>query len=416
MFKDDYKKKYDSIVPDPQFRRRLEERIEDMQNGKINRWMKRSATAVIVLGTMLALTTVGFATGAFQSIFSGMMNAFVNGPTVDYEHMEIVSNKGIAAQVVNFENGAQMEVKLDQSYYNGEQLALGWSSRPIGVRAEFLEKDDARVANCESGQWTINLEEKIGAEATAEFMRRVAQDGWAGVAWMDCYLSDHVCLADIPKKMGEDGYEHAPEDALFYPETNYRWKSDDTELIYEEYETPLPEAARNQEQVRIARKVTSQMCWMIVDGDRVYLGSDEAERKELSFEIQRSETYSNRSYRVERSFDQFSAAFELNVTPIKAEFSVNNLVSDEWKAIWGSYGGYLHAPLNLEADIVFDYEIYVDGVNVEVDKRSYEGVEGMTGWFLLPADAQTVTFRPVYANSGAHADEDVEISLTQTTK
>ena len=409
MFKEEYKKKFDSVAPDPAFRLRLEERIEDMKNNRNRKWMPR--TAIVVIAAMLALTTAGFASGTFKSIFGSMKNVFVNEPAVDYEHMEEVSEKEIGSQIVNFKNGAQIEVKLEQSYYNGEQLALGWSACPLGENVEFLEKNDARVENSEPVDGIADLEKNIGTENAAEFWRRLEENGWAGVAWMDSYLSDHVYLAGNPKELGEDGYEHASDEALFYPESFAGWLENGVNLIYEEYETPLPEAAREQESLTIARKASAQMCWLVVDGEQVYAGREPAERVELTFEIHRSEDYDEKSYRAEETFERFSAEFELNLTPIKAEFGVKNRVSDEWKAIWDAYGGYLHVPLNLEADVVFDYEIWVDGTQVHFETEENKGVEGMCGWFMLPEGAQSVSFRPVYANSGAHADEDVTIQL-----
>lgn len=409
MFKEEYKKKFDSVAPDPAFRLRLEERIEDMKD---NRKRKRIPhTAIIVIAAMLVLTTAGFASGTFRSIFGSVKSLFANDPAVDYEHMEEVSEKEISSQIVKFENGAQIEVKLEQSYYNGEQLALGWSACPLGETVEFFEKDDVRVENSELVAGIVDLEKNIGTENAAEFWRRLEENGWVGVAWMHSYLSDHVYLAGIPEEMGEDGYEHAPDEALFYPESFAGWLENGVNLIYEEYETPLPEAAREQESLTIARKVSAQMCWLVVDGEQVYMGREPAERVELTFEIHRSEDYAEKSYRAEKAFERFSAEFELNLTPIKAEFSVVNRVSDEWKSIWDNYGGYLHAPLNLEADVVFDYEIRVDGTQVHFETKENNGVEGMSGWFMLPEGAQSISFRPVYANSGAHADEDVTIRL-----
>lgn len=409
MFKDDYRKKYDAVTPDPAFRRSLEERIEIMKTRRNLGWMPR--TAVVVLAAMLALTTVGFASGAFRSIFGEMKSMFAGRPTVDYEHMEDISERGIHSQVVSFENGSQLEVKLEQSYYNGEQMALGWSAEPSGVNAEFFEKGDARAEKCEPVDGIADLEEHIGEENAAEFMRRAAADGWAAVAWTDCYLSDHVYLADIPAVMGDDGHEHAPDEALLYPEVDCRWNEDGVELLYAEYENPLPEAARNQDSLKLGRKASSQMCWLIVDGDQIFMGREPAERVEMVFEIHRSEEYAEKVYHVEHAFERFGAEFDLKLTPIRAEFSVQNQVSDEWKSVWAEYGGYLEAPLNLEADVIFDYEIRVDGAQVHVAEEAYEGVEGFSGWFLLPEGAQRVTFRPVYANSGAHADEDVTIEL-----
>ena len=52
MFQDEYKAKFDAIPPDPEFRRQLEERIEEMKAPHVNK-RKLSATTVAVLTALL---------------------------------------------------------------------------------------------------------------------------------------------------------------------------------------------------------------------------------------------------------------------------------------------------------------------------------------------------------------------------
>lgn len=271
--------------------------------------------------------------------------------------------------------------------------------------------DDKRVAAAEENVLSVDLEEKLGAENAAEFERRFAADGWVGAAWYECYLGDQTYLAGFEKVVGDDGLEHAPDEALLIPETDCDWRQEGVMLSYDEFETPLPEAVQDKESLTIARKVFCQMCWLIADGDKVYTGRGDAEHIELTFEIARSEDYVEMVYVNDAQFPKHTAAIELTCTPIRAEFTVTNQVSDEWKAIWDGYGGYLHAPLNLAKDVIFDYEILVDGEQVYCDETTFKGVEGKSGFFLLPTDAKQVTFRPVYANTAAHTDEDVVIDL-----
>ena len=407
MFKDEYREMYDAVKPDPEFRQRLEGRIENMQK-KRNGWMPR--TAVITLAAMLALTGAGLATGAFRSIFGGMMNTWQNGPAEDYAHMESAANTNVFEQTVIFENGISAQVRLEQSYYNGRQLATGWSVAS-DAKAELFDKSDSRAADAEEGVLSVELGEKVGTETAAEFYRRFESDGWAGVAWYECYLSDQTYLADAEKVVGDDGLEHASDDALLYPETDHDWRENGVYLSFDEFETPLPEKAQDRERLLLARKVVCQQCWLIIDGDRVYNGRSPAERVELTFEVERSEDYVQTEHMIEAEFPDHSARISLVRTPVRAEFTVENRISDEWKAIWESYDGYLHAPLKLAQDIVFDYEIWVDGRQIYFQTDRYMGAEGMTGWFMLPADAKEIVFRPVYANSGARAEEDVTIKL-----
>jgi len=409
MFRDAYQKKYDSVTADPAFRQKLEGRIEEMQKKRKQGWMPR--TAIVVLAAMVALTTVGFASGAFRSIFSGMTGLFENGPTADYAHMETAANTNVFAQTVTFESGVTAQVSLEQSYYNGRQLATGWSLAVDDAKVEFLDKGDERAAASEENVVAIDLEDKLGAEKAAEFLRRVEEEGWAGAVWYECYLGDSTYLADFAKVVGDDGLEHASDEALFLPETDADWQEGGMILCYDEFETPLPVAAQDKERLNIGRKVFCRQCWLIVDGDKVYTGMDSAEYIELSFEIERSEGYEETIYEIEAQFPNHSAKISLTRTPIRAEFIVDNQISDEWKAIWDEYDGYLHAPLNLEQDVVFDYEIWVDGEMVSCQTDRFRGAEGMSGWFVLPSDAKNVVFRPVYANSGVNSEDTAVIEL-----
>ncbi len=413
MFKDEYKKKYDAIAPDPAFRHRLEERIEDMKNIEKRRWMRRSTAAVVVLAAMLALTTVGFATGAYRSVFAAVANIFQGDPVVDYEHMQQQAATDFEHQTVNFENGLQADVALEQSYYNGKQLALGWSMKAGESNVRFLEKDDPLTAQSEEVVWSIELDEKLGAENEAEFMRRGQQDGWAAVTWYDYWLNDQSYLADRPGEVDpSDGRIHPPKEAQLLPESDVSWQdADGARISYQEIETPLPQAAQGKDSLWVARKVSCCQRWFIFDGEKTYSGSTEPQSVEVVFEIPRSEDYAEQTYQQQEKFPEFTADITLTRTPIKAEFEIVNHVSDEWKTAWAGYEGYLRVPLNLEYDLVFDYEILVDGKATDWESGEFNGTNGTKGWFLLPADAKQVTFRPVYANSGAHADEGMIINL-----
>lgn len=410
MFKDEYKAKFDSVSPDPAFRRRLEERMENMRGR--NRKSVAFRTAIVVLAAMLALTAVGFATGAFQSVFGRMKEFYAKSPSSDYEHMEQMANSSAEMQTVRFESDVEAKVGIAQSYYNGKQLALGWVYATDGTKGDFFDRADAPSNLGEDMADMVNIPDLIGVSNFEQFQTKLDADGWAGFEWFSCYPGDHVYLADAQKTIGADGYEHVSDDALFYPETSASWNEEGgLNVVYEEFETPLPGAAQDQDPLTIARKMYCQRCWVIADGDKVYTGREPAERIELTFGIVRSEDYAQTEYAAEAQFRNHTATIQLTRTPIRAEFSVKNVVSDEWKEIWSAYGGYLHAPLNLAEDLIFDYEILVDGKKVIFDTDSFEGVEGMNGWFLLPTDAKQVAFRPVYANTGANAAEDVVIDL-----
>ena len=70
--------------------------------------------------------------------------------------------------------------------------------------------------------------------------------------------------------------------------------------------------------------------------------------------------------------------------------------------------------MGLSEDAIFEYEIWVyDGVSISKLPCDCEGhgADDMFIRFVLPESAEKLILRPVYANSGAHEEEDVAIEL-----
>ena len=83
MFREEYKARYDQVVPSDAFRRRLEERL----------YHKRSPGPVrlvaVLAALLLALAAVGAAAGVFDSLFGRMeRDGFAGMPDTDYAELE----------------------------------------------------------------------------------------------------------------------------------------------------------------------------------------------------------------------------------------------------------------------------------------------------------------------------------------
>lgn len=149
----------------------------------------RGATLLLV-----ALTATGFATGTLQSIFTGIGGRWSEPPSAsDYAHLDAAAIQDVFEQILNFDSGARAALRLEQSYYNGEQLALGWSLQPEGNFAWFYDTGDARYADVRPTQeqqqdgdvivTDVDLYKQIGAEradnSTAASKRTTGQ-AWRG--------------------------------------------------------------------------------------------------------------------------------------------------------------------------------------------------------------------------------------------
>ena len=135
-------------APDPRFRTATLRALNQIRARNVRRGTSIPLRAALIAAALLlALTAIGFASGTFQSIFTYMTHAWTDGPTTDYAHLEETATRDVFRQSLNFANGARATVTLEQSYYNGEQLAMGWSLRPEGEFAWFFAQDDPRYTD-----------------------------------------------------------------------------------------------------------------------------------------------------------------------------------------------------------------------------------------------------------------------------
>ena len=390
--------------------------------------------ALIAAALLLALTAIGFATGTFQSIFSHMSGAWAGGSGTDYVHMEEAAAQNVFTQTLDFPNGAQATVSLEQSYYNGEQLTLGWSLRPEGEFAWLYEKEDPAYADLhpeteefinEDGHINMvyhgfsgDLSDLIGTELADEFHRRLREDGWAGVAWYDCYMGDGVSLPGVSGEIYffDGSIQGTTEDAHLDLDEILHWKQSATHYAYQKCGA-LPDAAQNLDALNVKTHAFARLRWYCEDSSGRYYGSTAADMLEVLADIPRSESFEAHSYSADMAFHAHTAHIDLRTTPIYTEFTVESTLPEEWVAVWRNPENFPDdkMPLEFPADVFYRYEFYaeIDGelqalpVYDWIDEYPFRG----DGTFALPSGATALHVRPVYYNSGAHSDEDFVISL-----
>ena len=281
MFREEYKARYDQVVPSDAFRRRLEERL----------YHKRSPGPVrlvaVLAALLLALAAVGAAAGVFDSLFGRMeRDGFAGMPDTDYSELERRSDRAMQTQNAKFEGGERAELSLEQSYYNGEQLMLGWTCRALDA-PRFLEADAPELSRLkptsgtsEDGDYyvAVNLEAQLDAQTFAEFQRRLKENGWAAVEWTDAYMGDGVWIEGVPSETENawTGETERFEDTRIGMASRRDWEDEGVMRVYEEAETPLPDAARNSDLLALMRKLYVQRRWYRVDETGEYFGEDDA--------------------------------------------------------------------------------------------------------------------------------------------
>lgn len=409
-------------APDARFHAACQDALRQIQQSshmRPARCLRRAILLAAALILLLALSITGFATGLFDSIFTRMSaDGFAGEPSTDYGRLEQSASQLLFDQTVRFDSGAACKVRLERAYYNGQQLVLAWKLLPLGESAWLYDRDDPRYADAEYSDTWFNLDGALPQETEVEFDRRLAEDGWAGVAWHEFTISESPRLKGVPGvDHAFDGSTQATEDTRLYPALIRPWRENGATSLYVEIETPLPESAQNLGLLPLTFKLTStERCHAQQSGD---FGAWEArfgsEEQEFTISIPRSTPYEGRDLHADARFPDFSAAIDLTLTPIYASFTIDCEVSDDWPAILAERSqDEFYFPMDLSRDICVDFEYWVETSNglvrIEADLHASDQLD-QTGKLLLPEDATALHIRPFYANSGAHPEEDVIIGL-----
>lgn len=378
-------------------------------------------TALLAAILVLLATAVGFATNFFQSTFFRMrMDGFAGNPTADYEKLDGMADSQGSSQTAVF-SGATAEVALEQSYYNGEQLILGWTFKGPDT-VEFYEKGDPRFAEVHStgDVEEIDIQQRFSAETVDAIYNKVVQDHWAGVFWYEVWLDDGVWIPDAAsRETGWDGSEMEADDTRLYSAVERTWNRIGAGQRYYECETPLPQIARNQQTLRILCRVYMCPTWLCYEGEignvRASVGYGETEMREVFFDVPLSGKYEEKSSAVDAEFPNHSAAISIRTTSIYAQIDIAASIPEAWKQAWAKHEGGYAPPMNLDADCAFNYEVWArcgEETKQVLDMLDeIDGIENFTGRFVLPNGATELILRPVYANTGTHAGEEIVLPI-----
>ena len=425
----------DAFPPvDESFERSMDRAFEVIRKENNMRY-RTTIRRVILIAAALALmtTAIGFATGLFQSAFSRMKTeGFAGTPTTDYDALDTLADMDVSRQNVAYSNGVSVEITLEQSYYNGEQLALGWTYKgPDEV--VFYEKGDERFAEVHPTEQEvvvddqtyfqdegIDIEQHFAPEIVGELYNRIAENHWAGLFWYDVWMGDGVWLPGVKSNQTFwDGTSIEEENTRIYISEGRDWNRIGAGQRYYEFETPLPEAARNQPSLRIMCKVYMRPKWLCYEGEigkvKSFIGYGETEAKEVYFDIPLTGKYEEKAYQTDVAFPNHTASVSIKKTPIYAQIEVSSHIPETWKQAWAKHEGYYVPPLNLDEDCAFEYEVWVERygqVECVMDMlEDIDGIETFTGQFVIPDGTAAIILRPIYANTGVHESEEVKIPL-----
>lgn len=240
---------------------------------------RKKATIIIAAALAVSLLTgVAFATGVAQSIFSGMIGRTVGDDAAKYETIDALSTK--EEVTVTIPEMDDTMITLSQSYYDGEQLMLGYTMNAhvkpaeFGFGPEHENFDKLTPVETETTMLNLSLEDKLTADEYARFMQTLDEAGSAGVIFYEIFVSDHVLLEN-----GEDIGAHG---SVELPNGTYM-----------EFATPLAEAAQNQDELHIFFKVKCTPWYYYQDSEGAYYYCAADENELIAFTIPRVTTENN---------------------------------------------------------------------------------------------------------------------------
>lgn len=412
MFQETYEQSFGDILPDAAFLQRLDERMHSRRSHR--RAPRRfSAALALAIAALLILTTGALAaSGTLERLFA----AFSSHGRYDFGRIDSHSAEFPLAQTLTLPNGATAGVVLEQAYYNGEQLALAWRLNSDPSQLRFIPQADFTPAANQSK--AFDFYPWITAEAREEFERRFAEDGFACVSYAQCHFDGGLYLLSsdaLPDSLAEAARYHAHREFLGMHETG------DTDggsyALDISTSGRLPEDYRDQQQISITRYIGCTVYYFYRDSTGQYSGSFDKVYFPVGAVIPRTDEYRSLDIRRRVEFPDHTADIVLTSSPIQAHLSITNWLSDNWRQVWDAWWPehayqIIDLPLNLSEDVIVQYRVFIDGEAISQSRYWYDAA-GFSAKFVLPDDAQTLTLRPVYANSGEHPDEDISLSLTE---
>ena len=382
--------------------------------------MKKKMTFAVVfaaaLTVLLACTAVAAGMGVFGKIANQWaawgVDAYMNA--LDERSVTVGQTQTVPADGVC----PEVTLTLAQSYYDGESLYISYEGTGFGEVVDYawsptdeqfarmeidLELDGMALApgatpavpTVMSPDMAVSQEGMQGA-----FVQRMLdtadKEGAAGAAVYDVYLSDGVYLSGTEEYLELSMSEDVP--------------SQDGAIIgMREFQKPLLEAARAQDELALDVKVYRNVTYRYYDGEHWYILRDFANRQEniVTFTVRRNTEESAVVLAAERTFEDYRVEAEVAVSELKirATLTVTNFAGTEVM------------PDEPKPGELCDYRVYVNGERASMLSGEFGAMAGgqieMTLEFTLPQQPlQIISFVPQYADENDEMIERPEETVT----
>lgn len=422
MFQSAYKAKFDAIPPDPEFRRQLEERIEDMKAPHMNKRKLPAAAAAIVIALLVLTTGALAASGTLGSVFNkidkDLIYAEGHAPEINFGKLADMLETPVQSQTVTLENGSTVTVNLEEAYYTGTEYALGWAIQNDRTQMHFHEKEDCSFIG--TGRAVKAMPVWVTDEAKAEFERRFAADGFACVSYaiarpeMELYSPD---AAEEITTINDERGEYSAMVINVIDTMMDMWEEGNVVYLMDNGIYGVPPSLEGKDSLTATRFIYGWSYYYYQDETGGYVVTSKIQYFPVTFTVSRSGDINTAAGTFTAEFPKHTADITISMSPAQIDIKIDNHVDDSWFDIYRQNGApYLGGdePMNLSEDIIVWYDTLIDGQKIEGGWHS-AGPFGGEYYFAPPEGAATLTICPVYANTLQHMDEAITIDLATMT-
>ncbi len=396
MLKERYSKAFDRVNASQTLIERTKREVNEMANQKQMRRARFSVALIAAIVLTMALAGVALASGWFGSVFSAKSGRYDYSERTDYQTLESLADRNGETRRFTFSDGSAFTLQLSESYFDGEQLIAGFTMQ-ANAAGRMVERNSEDFQYMQAYQPEAaplardDVPQRLLPGALYDaFMAEYEKEGSACAVVFDMYMGDGVSV---------NGEYLSPDDddsGVFEDGTQWR---------YIEFERPLPEEIRSQNELTIKSNIYGQRTLLYLDENGFKMQSDVKNREvfEGTWTVRRTEA-NIRQYHASASGSDYASEIELTVSPVNARLTIETKVSEKWESaeldVYGGRDGI---------DFIWMWEIYADGAKLDSAVETASRY-GETATFPV-GSAETITLRPVYVISGEHPDEEVVIHL-----
>ena len=332
MRKERYTQAFDRVQASQALIERTKREVYAMANQKQKRRARFSVALIAAIILTVALASVALASGWFGSVFSTMSGRYPNGDRSDYQALETLAERNGKAESFTFSDGSSVTLQLNETYFDGEQLIAGFTLQS-NASSQMLAQDSETFQRMQAYQpetRPLNDEETLRTLLPGTlydaFMAEFTREGRACAEVWSLYMGDGVSVNGryLSPEMDDGG--------VFEDGTQWR---------YIEFERPLPEEIRTQNELTLSARVYGQRetVYMDENGLKVDYGVEAREHFDAEWVVRRTEA-DIRSYHASASGSDYTSEIELSVSPVNARLTIETKVSEAWQAAeYDEYGG-----------------------------------------------------------------------------